>query len=341
MSHARIGGQRRGADRRRGENAPPHALDLGGTRNGRFSQGGGGSRVGSHDPGARSLRPRRAKGDRRRLSHDLVVGGHDERDRGGVAGRAVEGHVEGGAFGDRRLASSQGVHAGRIGDGDAHVSLSRRRGEAQQGGSLRVHAEDGLRGRWNHSGRQGRTLRDFAVHEGCLRPGGNPSPVGAHVYGQRALVGEPPGEQHRGRGTCRDRDLTRCGVERTRRAVPVDADDRGCGAGVGEDQNHVGTRGGRAGRDPLGCASGRAANGAEAGEFAAALTGEGEGCRDHAALTGDRNGCGRHGSRGQRGPGGARGDVRGLKGVDDAGGTSELDLGRVRALRGTFHGGGS
>ncbi len=77
------------------------------------------------------------------------------------------------------------------------------------------------------------------------------------------------------------------------------------------------------------------------GDLAAALTGEGERCRDHAALTCDRSGCGRHGSRGQRGPGGARGDVRGLKGVDDAGGTSELDRGRGRALRGTFHGGGS
>ena len=161
------------------------------------------------------------------------------------------------------------------------------------------------------------------------------------MHGQCALVGEPSGEQHRGRGTCGDCHLTRRCVERPRRAVPIDADDRGCGAGVGQDQDHVGTRGGRTGRDPLRCASGSAAGGAEAGEFAATLTGEGEGRRNDTALPCDGSGCGRHGGRGQRRPGGARRDVRGLKGVDNAGRAGELDLGGVRALRGTFHRGGS
>ena len=215
------------------------------------------------------------------------------------------------------------------------------RHQAQQRRALGINAEDRLRRRGGNRGGQRRALGNLPVHEGRLSPGTDPSPVGLHVYCQGVFIGEPACQQDRYRRVRGNRHLTRSRIERTERPVAIDTDDRSRRAGIGENEDHVSTRRGRADRDPLGGAGGRAADGTESCEFTAALADKRQARRDDAAGTRDRGRRGRDRSGREGRPRGGRRDIAGVKRIHEGRRTGELHLRGVRALRGAIDARGS
>ena len=171
----------------------------------------------------------------------------------------------------------------RVGDGDTHVGVAGGGHEAQERGPLGVNAQDCLCGGGYDAGGERGALGDLTVHEGGLNPRGDASAIGLHVHDQGIFVGEPSGQEHGYAGARRDRHLAWCGVEWASATIAVHAHDRSCGSRVGQDKNHVSTRCCCSRREPLGGTRGGAADGAETGEFAAALTCERQGGRDGSA----------------------------------------------------------